>query len=87
MREKLSSGIRSRSDTNQAVKPQKIAGGLGIIYAAKTKVLISYAVTVQLIFAFVVVFSYAKGTFSHDAAHIFFIITNDSDENPKQRFL
>ena len=38
------------------------------IYVGKTKALISYAVTAQLICAFV--FAYAKSRFSHDAAHI-----------------
>ena len=41
-----------------------------IIYVVKTKVLISFAVTVQLICAFV--FAYAKFRFYHDVAHIFF---------------
>ena len=35
---------------------------------AKTKALISFAVTAKLICAFV--FAYAKSQFSHDAAHI-----------------
>ena len=35
---------------------------------AKTKALISFAVTAKLICAFV--FAYAKSRFSHDAAHI-----------------
>ena len=39
------------------------------IYVAKTKVLISFAVTAKLICVFV--FAYAKSRFSHDAAHIF----------------
>ena len=38
------------------------------IYGAKTKALISCAVTVQLICVFV--FAYAKSRFSHDVAHI-----------------
>ena len=38
------------------------------IYGAKAKALISHAVTVKLICAFV--FAYAKSRFSHDAAHI-----------------
>ena len=36
-------------------------------YVAETKALISCAATAQLICAFV--FAYAKGCFSHDAAH------------------
>ena len=38
------------------------------IYIAKTKALISFAVTVKLICVFV--FAYAKSRFSHDAAHL-----------------
>ena len=38
------------------------------MYVAKTKVLISCAVTMQLICAFV--FAYAKSMFSPDAAHL-----------------
>ena len=40
------------------------------IYVAKTKALISFAVTAKLICVFV--FAYAKCWFSRDAAHIFF---------------
>ena len=39
------------------------------IRIAKTKALISFAVTAKLICVFV--FAYAKSRFSHDAAHIF----------------
>ena len=39
------------------------------IRVAKTKALISFAVTAKLIFAFV--FAYAKKRFSHNAAHIY----------------
>ena len=39
------------------------------MYVAKTKALISFAVTAKLICVFV--FAYAKRWFSHDAAHIF----------------
>ena len=39
---------------------------------AKTKALISFAVTAKLICVFV--FAYAKGRFSHDAAHLFHAI-------------
>ena len=38
------------------------------MYVAKTKALISFAVTAKLICVFV--FAYAKSRFSHDAAHI-----------------
>ena len=38
------------------------------MYVAKTKALISFAVTAKLICVFV--FAYAKSWFSHDAAHI-----------------
>ena len=41
------------------------------IRIAKTKALISYAVTAQLICVFV--FAYAKSRFSHNEAHIFSI--------------
>ena len=65
MRENLSSGFLTRSNTNRAVQPQKITIGLRFgksrdctIYVAKTKVLISCAVTMQLICAYV--FAYAK---------------------------
>ena len=39
------------------------------ICVAKTKALISFAVTAKLICVFV--FAYAKSQFSHDAAHMF----------------
>ena len=39
------------------------------MYVAKTKALISFAVTAKLICVFV--FTYAKCWFSHDAAHLF----------------
>ena len=65
----------TRSDTNPAVQPQKMARGLKFwkwrdctIYVVKTKAQISCAVTAQLICAFV--FAYAKSRFSHDVAHI-----------------
>ena len=41
------------------------------IYVAKTKVLISFAVTTKL--NCVYVFAYAKSRFSHDAAHFFLV--------------
>ena len=50
------------------------------MYVAKTKVLISYAVTVQLICAFV--FAYAKHWFSLDAAHIICFVRNLSSGFP-----
>ena len=43
------------------------------IYIAKTETLISCTVNRQLICAFV--FAYAKGRFSHDAAHFFLAAT------------
>ena len=39
------------------------------MYVAKTKALISFAVTAKLICVFV--FGYAKIRFSHDAAHMY----------------
>ena len=67
----------TRSDTIQALQPQKMAKGLKfqiyevedctIGHVAKTKVLIRCAVTAQLICAFVL--TYAKSRFSHDLAH------------------
>ena len=44
------------------------------IRVAKTKALISFAVTAKLICVFV--FAYAKSRFSHNAAHIFQLPTN-----------
>ena len=70
-------GIPTRSDTNRAVQPQKMVRDFKFrirkyrdctICVAKTKVLISCAVTAQLICGFV--FAYAKSRFSHDGAHI-----------------
>ena len=62
------------SDTNRAAQPQKMARDMIFrkkrdctIRVAKTKALISFAVTAKLICVFV--FAYAK-RFSHDAAHI-----------------
>ena len=76
MRKPVFSGFQTRFDTNQAVQPKKIARGLKfpilevekLYYVAKTKALISCAVTVQLICTFV--FAYAKSCFFHDKAHI-----------------
>ena len=56
-----------------------------IIYVAKTKALISFAVTVKLICVFV--FAYAKCRFSHNAAHIISLVSisvTDPCGNPKQ---
>ena len=70
-------GVPTRSDTNRAVQPQKMARDLkfrikkveGSYYLlAKTNALISFAVTAKLICVFV--FAYAKRWFSHDTAHI-----------------
>ena len=69
-------GVSNRSDIKRAVQPQKIARGLkiqikvveGLNYLySKTKMLISCAISVQLIGVFV--FAYAKSRFSHDTAH------------------
>ena len=66
----LSSGFSTRSDTNRAVQPHKMVRGLKLglrrfsdctIYVVKTKAMISWAVTAQLICAFV--FAYAKAGF------------------------
>ena len=81
--ENQSSGFRTRSDTNQAVQVQKMVRVWKFwlknrkrrdptIQVAKTKVLISFAVTTKLICAFV--FAYAKCWFSCDAAHIVFSV-------------
>ena len=68
----------NRSDTNQAVQAQKMARGWKFcmlkveeLYypVAKTKALISFAVTAKLICAFV--FAYADCWFSHGAAQMF----------------
>ena len=65
------------SDTNQAMQSQKMARGLKFrikkeegctIRVAKTKALISFAVTAKLICVFV--FANAKCWFSHDAAQM-----------------
>ena len=68
------------SDANQAVQLQKMVRGLKFrirkkwdctIYVAKTKALISFAVTAKLICVFV--FAYAKRWFSHDAAQLYLL--------------
>ena len=64
------------SDTNQAVQLPKMVRGLkfpiqkveGLHYVAKTKALISFAVTAKLNCVFV--FAYAKCLLSHDAAQL-----------------
>ena len=71
------------SDTNRAVQSQEKARGLKIrikekrdctFNVAKTKALISFAVTAKLMCVFV--FAYAKSRFSYDVAHI--CLTNTS---------
>ena len=74
------SGFPTRSHTNRAVQPQKMARGLifpikieegSHYHVAKTKRLISCAVrlvTAQRICVFV--FAYVKSRFSHDAAQM-----------------
>ena len=68
----------NRSDTNQAAQSQRQARSLKFrikqeeeVYypcsVAKTKALISFAVTAKLVCAFV--FAYANCWFSHEAAH------------------
>ena len=62
----------TRFETNQAVLQQKMASSLkfqveGPSYVVKTKVLISCAVTEQLICAFV--FAYVRSRFSHVAKY------------------
>ena len=47
------------------------------IYVAKTKALISFAVTAKLICVFF--FAYAKCWFSHDAAHFSFFLVSSSN--------
>ena len=60
---------------NRAVQSQKMSRGLKLVctfYVVKTNVLISYAVTAQLICAFVL--AYAKIRFSHAAAQSYAMI-------------
>ena len=45
------------------------------IYVAKTKAVISFAVTAKLICVFV--FAYAKCWFSHDTAHMSFVTLDE----------
>ena len=64
----------NRSDTNQPVQSQKMAKDWKFwkrhctIRVEKTKMLISFVVTVKLICVFV--FAYANCWFSHEAAHL-----------------
>ena len=62
----------NRSDINRAVQAQKMARDWKLrnctIRVAKTKALISFAVTAKLICAFV--FTYADCLFSHEEAHL-----------------
>ena len=67
--------VPTRSDTNQTVQSQKKVSErrIGIIFyctncVAKTKALISFAVTAKLICVFV--FAYADCWFSDAAAHV-----------------
>ena len=71
----------NRSDTNRAVQAQKLASSLKFglrkyrnctIRVAKTKALISFEVTAKLICVFVC--AYADCWFSHEAAHIIYIL-------------
>ena len=70
-------GFPTRSRTNQAVQPQKMARGLkfqiqeveGLYYVAKIKALISGAITAQLICFFVFQIC-KKQDFSHEAAQM-----------------
>ena len=97
-REKTNNVVLYRSNRNRAVQAQKMAietGDVGFrkmknhtIRVAKTKAMISLAVTAKLICAFV--FSHADCLFSHDVAHVlseiigkidFFICENkDTDQ-------
>ena len=72
--------VSDQANTNRAVQKQKMVGGLNFgfrkkrnctIYGAKTKALISFAATAQLICAFD--FAYAKIRFSHGVAHSLYI--------------
>ena len=67
--------VLTRSDTNWAIQSQKQARNFGFkkkrkctIHIAKTKALISFAVTAKLICVFV--FAYADCWFSHAAAQL-----------------
>ena len=60
----------NRSDTNRPVQRQVKQRRNCTIRVAKTKALISFAVTAKLICVFV--FAYADCWFSHGAAHLLF---------------
>ena len=69
---KLSSGIPTRSDTNRAVQPQKMA--IGLKFRIKVVEGLYYPCSEnkgadQLLIYFV--FAYAESRFSHDAAHMY----------------
>ena len=68
----VSEQVRQKKIELYKHRRQLEAGNFGFISVAKTKMLISFAVsfavTVKLICAFV--FAYAKCLFSHDAAHL-----------------
>ena len=68
-RENLSSRFPTRTCTNQALQPQKLARGLDfrIIVLCSEKKGTDHSATTQLICAFV--FAYAESRYSHDAAH------------------
>ena len=59
-------GFNTRSDTNRAVQPQKMAEGLK--FRIKEVVGLYYPVTAKLICVFV--FAYAKSRFSYNEVHI-----------------
>ena len=74
----MSSGFQTRSDTNQAVQPQKMARdlkfltmeieGLHYLYSENKGADQLHSYCLQLICTFV--FTYAQSRFSYDAAHI-----------------
>ena len=77
MQETLSLGFPTRSDTNRAVQPQRMATGWkfpiyvveGLYYlCSENKGAVSFMVTTKLICAFD--FAYAEERFSHDTAQI-----------------
>ena len=53
--------------------------GIYTIYLVKTKALISFAVTAKLVC--VLVFAFAKNRFSHGAADIKFVLTEEANES------
>ena len=82
--------VPTRSDTNRPVQSQKMFRGLkfcilveeGLYCVAKTKALISFAVTAKLICAFV--FAYADCLFSHEAAHMVELTETISNKDTDQ---